>query len=219
MDRTATMPNARAPIPYSSGALALGMVAVLSIQMIFSFMRIYLFTSGRRACPGRYPQRRIPQVDPDAHGFLRAAEGRGALQPDQRRPVPDPGCGDFGAGGAITGNTGPADRAGSHLYISPRLSGMMLSVVPLIIVLSIIYSRRIRKISRQTQDQLADSNTIVQETLEGIGNVKAFSNEWFEIGRYGNSLRQAVALAVRTGATGDSSYPSSSSVFSALLSW
>jgi len=88
---------------------------------------------------------------------------------------------------------------GLIFYISPRLSLMMLSVVPLIVVLAILFSRRIRKISRQTQDQLADSNTIVQETLQGIGNVKAFSNEWYEIRRYAHSLREAVSLAVKNG--------------------
>ncbi|HXB42957.1 MAG TPA: ATP-binding cassette domain-containing protein, partial [Puia sp.] len=61
------------------------------------------------------------------------------------------------------------------------------------------FSRRIRAVSRQTQDQLADSNTIVQETLQGISNVKAFSNEWYEIKRYAASLRQVVAMAVKNG--------------------
>jgi ABC-type multidrug transport system fused ATPase/permease subunit len=83
--------------------------------------------------------------------------------------------------------------------LSPKLAGVMLSVVPLIVVIGVVFGKRIRKLSRNTQDQLADSNTIVQETLQGISNVKSFTNEWYEIGRYTRSLQQAVKLAVSNG--------------------
>jgi len=76
---------------------------------------------------------------------------------------------------------------------------MMLSVIPFIVVFAIFFSRRIRKLARQGQDQLADSGTIVQETLQGISNVKAFTNEWFELGRYTRSLSKVVSLAIRNG--------------------
>src|SRR5580698_3195765 len=56
---------------------------------------------------------------------------------------------------------------GLIFYISPRLTLLMLSIVPVIIVIAIFFSRRIRSVSRQTQDQLADSNIIAQETLQG----------------------------------------------------
>jgi ABC-type multidrug transport system fused ATPase/permease subunit len=88
---------------------------------------------------------------------------------------------------------------GLILYISPRLTGVMLSVVPVIVVVAVVFGKRIRKISRETQDQLADSNTIVEETLQGISNVKSFSNEWYEIGRYSRSLELVVKMAIRNG--------------------
>ncbi|MFY8046436.1 MAG: ABC transporter ATP-binding protein, partial [Chitinophagaceae bacterium] len=88
---------------------------------------------------------------------------------------------------------------GLILYISPKLTLVMLSVIPVIIIVAVIFGKRIRKLSRAAQDQLADSNTVVQETLQGITNVKAFSNEWFEISRYSNTLHKVVDLAVKNG--------------------
>jgi ABC-type multidrug transport system fused ATPase/permease subunit len=83
--------------------------------------------------------------------------------------------------------------------LSPSLAGIMLSVVPVIVVAGVLFGKKIRKLSRNTQDQLADSNTIVQETLQGISNVKSFTNEWYEIGRYTRSLQDAVKMAINNG--------------------
>jgi ABC-type multidrug transport system fused ATPase/permease subunit len=49
----------------------------------------------------------------------------------------------------------------------------------------------------QAQDKLAESNTIIEETLQGIANVKAFVNESYEANRYDKILRQVVNIAVR----------------------
>ncbi len=51
--------------------------------------------------------------------------------------------------------------------------------------------------ARKAQDQLAESGTIVEETLQGITNVKAFANEKFEINRYGGSIAHVVKLALK----------------------
>ncbi|PRD54288.1 ABC transporter ATP-binding protein [Sphingobacterium gobiense] len=86
------------------------------------------------------------------------------------------------------------------VFVSPKMALMNLSILPVIIVIAIIFGRFIRNLSRQAQDQLADSNTIVQETLLGISNVKAFVNEYYETNRYANKLDAVVKLAVK-GAT------------------
>src|SRR5690606_12984474 len=78
------------------------------------------------------------------------------------------------------------------VFVSPKLALMNLSILPIIIVISIIFGRFIRNLSRQAQDQLADSNTIVQETLLGISNVKAFVNEYYETNRYAHKLNAVV---------------------------
>ena len=53
-----------------------------------------------------------------------------------------------------------------------------------------------RRNSRETQDKLAETGIIVEETLQGIFNVKAFVNEAFEIGRYGRSMDAYLRVAL-----------------------
>src|SRR5450432_3084700 len=80
--------------------------------------------------------------------------------------------------------------------ISPKLALVMLSVVPVIAVLAVIFGKRIRKMARKAQDQLAESGTIVQETFHGITVVKAFTTEFYEITRYVKSVFAVVDTAI-----------------------
>ena len=80
--------------------------------------------------------------------------------------------------------------------ISLKLALIMLSVVPVIAVLAVVFGRRIRKMSRKAQDQLAESSIIVQETFQGIAIVKAFTSEFHEISRYVKSIRSVVHTAI-----------------------
>lgn len=81
--------------------------------------------------------------------------------------------------------------------VSGKLALILLIILPIIAPCAILFGRFIRKISRQAQDQLAESNTIVEETLQGIASVKAFVNEAFEAGRYDKSIRKVAALAIK----------------------
>lgn len=83
------------------------------------------------------------------------------------------------------------------IVVSPKLTLLNLAILPLMIVAAVFFGRFIRKLSRETQDKLAESNTIVQETLQGISNVKAFVNEAFEATRYKRSLNEVVEIALR----------------------
>ena len=84
--------------------------------------------------------------------------------------------------------------------ISVKLTFLNLTVLPVLVVVAIFLGKLIRKVSRQAQDKLAESNTVVEETLQGIGNVKAFVNEAYEANRYDSSLREVVKIALK-GAT------------------
>lgn len=81
-------------------------------------------------------------------------------------------------------------------WISARLSLLMLAVVPVIAVLAVVFGMRIRKMARRAQDQLAESGTIVQETFQGISIVKAFTGEFYEISRYVKSVSAVVQTAI-----------------------
>ena len=87
---------------------------------------------------------------------------------------------------------------------SGRLTLIMLGSIPPVIALAVVFGRKMRRNSREAQDKLAETGIIVEETLQGIFNVKAFVNEAFEIGRYGRSmdayLRVALAGARLRGA-------------------
>jgi ATP-binding cassette subfamily B protein len=72
----------------------------------------------------------------------------------------------------------------------------MLGTVPLMIAAAVFFGRRLRRYSRETQDQLAGTNTIVEETLQAIASVKAFANETFEIGRYERSNARVLKAAL-----------------------
>jgi ABC-type multidrug transport system fused ATPase/permease subunit len=181
------------------GGIALTMIAVLALQMIFSFMRVYLFTSvGELALADmrREVYQKMITMPMDFFAQRRVGELSSRISADLSQ-IQDAVSSVLAE--ILRGLLTLLIGMGLIFYISPRMTFLMLSVVPVIVVIAVVFSRRIRKVARQTQDQLADSNTIVQETLMGITNVKAFSNEWYEISRYGKSLQKVVGLAIKNG--------------------
>jgi ABC transporter fused permease/ATP-binding protein len=90
------------------------------------------------------------------------------------------------------------------VYTSPRLTLVMLSVVPPVALGAVAYGRRVRKLSRDVQDSLARSSEVAEEALSGIRTVRAFAAEPSEVKRYASAITQSFELArqrVRTGAT------------------
>lgn len=80
---------------------------------------------------------------------------------------------------------------------STSLAIIMLSIIPLLALLAVYFGRKIRVLSREVQDRIAQSNVIVGESLQGIANVKSFTNEKFEIARYSTNITEVVKLAMR----------------------
>ncbi len=81
--------------------------------------------------------------------------------------------------------------------ISPRLTVFMLGLVPVVFLLSRYFGKYVRKYSRESQDKIAESNTIVEETLSGIVNVKAFANEIYEMTRYKKRTDEVIGIALK----------------------
>jgi ABC-type multidrug transport system fused ATPase/permease subunit len=81
--------------------------------------------------------------------------------------------------------------------VSIKLTLALLAILPFLVGFAVFFGRFIRKLSREAQDKLAESNTIIEETLQGIANVKAFVNEAYEATRYDKILRAVVNIAVK----------------------
>ncbi len=85
------------------------------------------------------------------------------------------------------------------LVTSPHLTLFMLAILPLMMVAAVVFGKFIRRFSKQVQEQVAASNTVVEETLQGVLNVKAFANEFFEIARYRQRTNEAARLGMKSG--------------------
>ncbi len=81
--------------------------------------------------------------------------------------------------------------------ISVKLTLFMLMFVPIVAIGARLFGKKIRSISKNTQDQVATSNIIVEETLQGISNVKAYANERFELERYTTSTNSVIGIALK----------------------
>lgn len=84
-------------------------------------------------------------------------------------------------------------------FINIKLSLMMVSVVPLVAIIAVFFGRFIRKYAKNLQDQVAESQGIVVESMQAISVVKAFANEWYEINRYKNKITEVVKVAIKGG--------------------
>ncbi len=81
-------------------------------------------------------------------------------------------------------------------FLMPRLFLVMLLTIPVVVILAMVFGRYIRKLSKKRQDQLAKTNTIVEETFQNFSAVKAFANEAFETKRYGASIWEMVKISL-----------------------
>ncbi|HAN76941.1 MAG TPA: multidrug ABC transporter ATP-binding protein [Bacteroidales bacterium] len=86
---------------------------------------------------------------------------------------------------------------GLMVYISPKLTGFMLALVPAIVITAVIFGKFIRRLSKETQNKVAESNVIAEEALQAIQTVKAFANEIFEQLRYKKAVDDIVDLGIK----------------------
>ncbi len=177
---------------------ALILLGILAAQSFFSFMRIYLFA--------QTTEKALYRLRADLYGHLirlpmawfsktRVGEINSRISADITQ-IQD------------TFNTALAEFlrqislvvGGLVLIsiISIQLTLFMLALIPAITVVAIVFGRYIRKISREAQDKVAESNTIVQETMLGIVNVKSFANETIEALRYGTSVKEIARLSLKS---------------------
>jgi ATP-binding cassette subfamily B protein len=84
------------------------------------------------------------------------------------------------------------------IFISSwKLSLIMLSSVPVVVLAVAFFGRKVRGYSKSAQDALAEAGTVIEETVQGMADVKAFANEDLESRRYGSALERFFGVASR----------------------
>jgi ABC-type multidrug transport system fused ATPase/permease subunit len=86
----------------------------------------------------------------------------------------------------------------AFIFISSwKLSLIMLGSIPLVVLAIAFFGRKVRACSKDAQDALAEAGTVIEETVQGIADVKAFTNEDFEKSRYSLALDTFLGVSVR----------------------
>ncbi|MBB4079208.1 ABC-type multidrug transport system fused ATPase/permease subunit [Lewinella aquimaris] len=84
------------------------------------------------------------------------------------------------------------------LFTMFRLALVSLIIFPVVVIAAMFFGRYVRKMTKARQEKLAQSNVIVEETLQSISTVKAYTNEEFELARYAKSIDESVDISIRT---------------------
>ncbi len=184
-------------LPDNINTIALWLLVLFIAQAIFSFMRIYLFvnvTENVLATIRRQSYSHLIRLPMTFFSQRRVGELNSRLSSDLVM-LQD------------TFTTTVAEFLRQFILIiggiiflaftSVKLTLVMVAVVPLVAIFAVVFGRTIRKISKETQDKIAESNTIVEETLQGIANVKSFANEFFESSRYNRSTQSIFSAAMK----------------------
>ncbi|MEQ8493088.1 MAG: ABC transporter transmembrane domain-containing protein, partial [Gammaproteobacteria bacterium] len=80
---------------------------------------------------------------------------------------------------------------------SPKLTGLIVLLVPLVIAPIVLFGRRVRRLSRTSQDSIADTSALAGEVLNAVSLVQAFTLEARQGERYGGAVEQAFRAARR----------------------
>ena len=82
---------------------------------------------------------------------------------------------------------------------SIQLTLFMLCTLPVVVLIAIYFGRKLRKYSKEVQDVVAESNTIVEESLQAIHTIKTLTSEFFQISRYNNKVKKVATMSIRVG--------------------
>lgn len=85
---------------------------------------------------------------------------------------------------------------GFVIYSAPQLALVMLVSFPFIVVGAVFFGRFVRRLSKKRQEELAQTNIVVEESLQGVRTVKAFTNERFEFNRYAEKVAYLVGVSL-----------------------
>ncbi|MBM3534925.1 MAG: ATP-binding cassette domain-containing protein [Alphaproteobacteria bacterium] len=80
---------------------------------------------------------------------------------------------------------------------SAKLMLTALAIIPLVLVPILAFGRRVRRLSRESQDRIADVGAYVDESLGGVRTVQAFTHEELDRTRFARRVEDAFAVAIR----------------------
>lgn len=83
------------------------------------------------------------------------------------------------------------------ILTSPHLAGFTLLMIPAVILPIVIFGRRVSRLSRESQDRIADASAIAAEALNAVHTVQAYTREPQEFARYADAVLRAFATARR----------------------
>ncbi|XP_064621252.1 ATP-binding cassette sub-family B member 10, mitochondrial-like [Lineus longissimus] len=86
---------------------------------------------------------------------------------------------------------------GMMFFVSPKLTLVALGIVPPIAVVSIIYGRFLKKITKNLQDSLANATQVAEERLSNIRTVRAFSQDNNELGAYQKKILNVLQISMK----------------------
>jgi subfamily B ATP-binding cassette protein MsbA len=81
-------------------------------------------------------------------------------------------------------------------YMNWRLCLLVLGVVPFVVLTAKVFGRRLKRLSTQVQDEIADTSTILEEVISGIRIVKSFARERYEAARFARQVRRTAQVAL-----------------------
>ncbi len=178
--------------------IALGLIGIIVLQSIFSYLRVYLFAIVSQKTMANVRQTLYNKIITLPTTFFESRRtgeliSRITADVEQIQSVVSTGLAEFFRQIAtlIVGIC-------IIFYTSPKLTLMMLSVVPVLVIAAIVFGKYIKKLAKKTQDEVALSNVIVEEAIQSIQIIKSFTNELFEIFKYKQAQNQIVSIALRT---------------------
>jgi ATP-binding cassette subfamily B protein len=86
---------------------------------------------------------------------------------------------------------------GLLIATSPKLTAIIVLLMPLIVVPLLVLGRRVRRLSRTSQDRVADASALAAETINAVQTVQAFTLEDLHAGRFSDAVAHSFRAAVR----------------------
>jgi ABC-type multidrug transport system fused ATPase/permease subunit len=196
-------PDVKVRLMAAANSVGLQLIILFTLQAIFSFFRVLTFSQATENMLAKLRQEtfaRMLRMPMTYFSKSQSAELSSRLSSDISQ-----------IGDTLT--TGIAEFLRQFIIIvggvtmiciiSWKLALIMLAIVPPVAFITVFFGRRIRKYSKNVQEKVGESNIIVTESLQGISNVKSFTNEAHEISRYRKStmtiVKEAISFAIARG--------------------